>query len=125
MHIKKIIILLLIIGGLFVGHSLQAKPPIFLYNYNEAIKVSQELNQPMIVIFSADWCSYCVKLKKHISNNLAKFEDTTICIIDIDQDKATAQKYGVSKIPRSIFLNRQGKKTKDITGYFNVDSLGK
>ena len=125
MHIKRIIVLSTIIGGLFMGNILYAKPPIFIKNYNEAVKVSQEFNQPLILIFSADWCAYCVRLKKDISKNLDKFDDTTICIIDIDDQPEIAKKYNATKIPKSIFFDKQGKKIREITGYFDVKSLKK
>lgn len=122
MHIK-ILLLFAIIGGLFIGSSLYARPPIFFENYKEALKVSHDLDQQLVIVFSADWCGYCVKLKKAISNNLDKFEDTTICIVDVDKHPDIAAKYKVSKIPDTIFLDKNGKQLDRKAGYFDPQTL--
>ena len=86
MHIKNILILFTILGGLFMGNSLYAKPPIFLHNYKEAVEICKDLKQPMILIFSAEWCGPCKKLKQDISKYSDKFKDTTIVILDITKN---------------------------------------
>lgn len=125
MHMKNIIILFCLLVGLSVGDTLYAKPPIFMDNYTEALKVSKDLNQPLILIFSADWCIYCKKLQKDISDRLDKFQDTTICMIDIDRNREMSKKYKVKTIPKTIVFDSSQKKIKEINGYFDVDILGK
>jgi len=122
---RNIIVLLCLLVGLSVGDSLYAKPPIFMDNYTEALKVSKDFNQPIILIFSADWCIYCTKLHKDISNRLDKFQDTTICIIDIDKNREISKKYKVKTIPKTIVFDSNQKIISEINGYFNVDILGK
>lgn len=122
MHIKNIL-LFLFFTVLASGGIINAKPPVFLNNYNESVKVSKELNQPLILIFSADWCRYCVQLKKDISNHVDQFPNTTICIVDIDTNKNVSKKYRVKKIPKTIVFNRQGKKIKEFDGYIDFRLL--
>jgi len=121
MHIKKT--LLLFTAVLFIGGNLYAKPPIFLDNYSQAVKISKELDHSLIVLFSADWCVYCKKLKKDISDNLDKFEDTTICIVDIDKNPELAKKYKVRSIPKTIVFDKIGNAVKEFKGYINIDLL--
>lgn len=102
---------------------LLANPPVFVDNYTEAQKISEQLKQPMILIFSADWCKYCIKLKKDITQNIDKFENTTIAIVDIEKYPKVARKYKVTNIPRSIFFDKEGRKIKDTTGYSNIDNF--
>jgi len=122
MHIKKALLSIIFIV-MFLGGIANAKPPIFLEDYNQAIKISKELNQPLILLFSADWCVYCVKLKKDISNNMGRFEDTTICIVDIDKDKNLSKKYGVRSIPRTLVFDNKGNKIKEFKGYIDFNLL--
>lgn len=123
MHIKNILLLFLLSTVLFSGGMTYAKPPVFLDNYNESVQVSKQLNQPLILIFSADWCVYCKKLKKDISDNLDRFEDTTICIVDINENPELAKKYKVRSIPRTLVFNKEKRLTQDYKGYIDFHLL--
>lgn len=118
---KKILMILFLLTSSIT----LANPPAFMQNYDDAMSVSKELHQPSILIFTAEWCLPCKKLKKDLSKYAAKFEDTTIAIIDIDKYPELANKYQVKTIPRSIFFNAKGEKIKDITGYSNIEQFKK
>ena len=122
MHIKKALLSIIFIV-MFLGGIANAKPPIFLEDYNQAIKISKELNQPLILLFSADWCVYCVKLKKDISDNVDQFENTTICIVNIDKNPELAKKYKVRSIPRTLVFNKEKRLMKDYKGYIDFNLL--
>ena len=101
-----------------------ANPPIFKTDYKEAVKVSTALKQDLILIFTASWCGPCNNLKKDLTKYSDLFKDTTICIIDIDKDPNLAGKYGVNKVPYSIFYSK-GKEIKRVTGYSTMDKYRK
>jgi len=101
-----------------------ANPPIFKTDYKEAVKVSAALDQDLILIFTASWCNPCKNLKKDLTQYSDLFKDTTICIIDIDKDPKLAGKYGVNKVPYSIFYSK-GKEIKRVTGYSSMDKYRK
>tara|TARA_R110000868_G_scaffold198514_13_gene445004 strand:+ start:241 stop:600 length:360 start_codon:yes stop_codon:yes gene_type:complete len=101
-----------------------ANPPIFNSNYNDAVAVSKALDQDLILIFTASWCGPCKNLKKDLTKYSDLFKDTTICIIDIDKDRQLAGKYGVSKVPYSIFFS-EGKRIKSVVGYSNMGKFRK
>ena len=101
-----------------------ANPPIFKTDYKEAVKVSTALEQDLILIFTASWCGPCKNLKKDLTKYSDLFKDTTICIIDIDKDPNLAGKYGVNKVPYSIFYSK-GKEIKRVTGYSSMDKYRK
>ena len=101
-----------------------ANPPIFKTDYKEAVKVSTALEQDLILIFTASWCGPCKNLKKDLTKYSDLFKDTTICIIDIDKDPKLAGKYGVNKVPYSIFYSK-GKEIKRVTGYSTMDKYRK
>ena len=104
--------------------ALYANPPIFKTDYKDAVKVSNALDQDLILIFTASWCGPCKNLKNDLTKYSDLFKDTTICIIDIDKDPKLAGKYGVNKVPYSIFYSK-GKEIKRITGYSNMDKYRK
>ena len=101
-----------------------ANPPIFKTDYKEAVKVSTALEQDLILIFTASWCGPCKNLKKDLTKHSDLFKDTTICIIDIDKDPKLAGRYGVNKVPYSIFYSK-GKEIKRVTGYSSMDKYRK
>ena len=101
-----------------------ANPPIFKTDYKEAVKVSTALEQDLILIFTASWCGPCKNLKKDLTKYSELFKDTTICIIDIDKDPRLAGKYGVNKVPYSIFYSK-GKEIKRVTGYSTMEKYRK
>ena len=101
-----------------------AHPPIFQSDYKSAKEISASLDQDMILIFTASWCGPCNNLKKDLTKYSDLFENTTICIIDIDKDPKIAREYGVNKVPYSIFYSK-GKQVRRLTGYSNMSKYRK
>lgn len=98
---------------------LYANPPIFTDSLDDAKKISNDLKMPIITIVSADWCHYCVKLEKSISENLDVFDNYIIVKLDFDQNKEYVEKYKIKKIPTVIY------KDKKYVGVSNIDTLKK
>ena len=61
-----------------------------------------------LVIVSAEWCSPCQQLKQFIQNNKQEIY-FDIEYIDFDQDKETALKLKVNKVPSSFIFDDNGK----------------
>jgi thioredoxin 1 len=95
-----------------------ANPPIFTTNYNEGIELSQELNHDCIIVFGADWCSYCVKQKKEIWGKLGKFENLVVIQVDIDKNPDIANKFNIKKLPTTIYM-KNNKVINTKLGYKN------
>lgn len=87
-------------------------------NLDDAIALSESTNQPIVLIFGAKWCPYCVELKKHInSGNFTKELDTKIvCYIDVDQHKDVKKEYGVKTLPDTRYLVDKKEKSQ-LIGY--------
>jgi len=62
---------------------------------------------PVLVDFFAEWCAPC-KAQAPILKQLAKEFDGKVRIlkIDVDNNKAVAQKYGIRSIPTLIFFRK-------------------
>ena len=104
--------------------TLMANPPVFKTNYKDAVAISKALDQDLILVFTASWCGPCKNLKKDLAKYSNLFKDTTICIIDIDKDPKLAGRYGVNKVPYSIFYSK-GKEIKRVTGYSSMTKYRK
>ncbi len=94
----------------------KAEGPILVFNYEDAIyeQAIQEKNKNVLLIFGADWCPSCVRLKKDLLK--LDLHDYIICQIDVDQRRDLAKKYNVNRYPTSIIINNKEEKSK-IVGY--------
>lgn len=92
--------------------------PIIIYgDYDGAVALSKESNKPLLLIFGADWCGYCTKLKKDILvDNSTQLYIT--CVIDTDLDKSLSKKFKVRSLPTSIIVEDEVEKRRK-TGYKN------
>lgn len=61
-----------------------------------------------ILKFTAVWCGPCKRFAPIYEETSKKFSDVRFETIDIDQDKATADKYQVQAIPHLVFLDSSG-----------------
>lgn len=43
--------------------------------------------------------------------------------INVDKDRATAQKYGITSLPTILFLNSKGDKVHEFIGYKTPDQM--
>jgi thiol-disulfide isomerase/thioredoxin len=91
-----------------------AKPPVFTKEFAVAEKVSKDLNIPVFIIVSADWCLYCNQLDEQISDNLKLFDDIIILKIDFDKNAEFVKENKIKKLPTIIYQNKQYIGKQDI-----------
>ena len=84
-------------------------------NYDIAVSISKEENKPLLLIFSADWCDYCTKLKTEILTT-NKTSDYVTCVIDVDNNKDLAKKFKAKSLPTSIIVENDAE-IKRKTGF--------
>lgn len=88
----------------------------------EAEKLSQSTGQPLLLIFGADYCVYCNKLKTDILKKEVgpSIDSFIVCYIDLENNPAYRKKYNLSTIPDSrIIVN--GKQVSRMQGYSRSD----
>lgn len=90
----------------------------------EAHKTAKEENKPMLVVFGADWCTFCKKLEKETLNTpqMAKYinENYVPVHLDADKDKKIAEILQVGNLPCSVILSPTADQLARIEGYFTV-----
>ena len=98
-----------------------------IFDIND-IKIAQEhaekTNTKLILVFTADWCKYCVYLHDEIEENIELVNTKyTVCYVDYDSNKNLVSRYKVGPIPTSIILD--GDVYKKIVGFSNFNNYSR
>lgn len=99
------------------------KPPIepelrtniFYDECEKANKLSKQLNKPLVLIFVASWCPYCKDLKKDLLH-IKQFNNAVVCILDIEKNSKTVEKYSIKILPTSVIV-KADKEQSRYSGY--------
>jgi len=96
-------------------------------NYTETIEFAKRNNKQVLLIFGAEWCQWCKKMKSETLNNSSvqsKMSAYVYYYVDTDKEKDIAKKYKVSGIPYYAIINptnesivRQGNGFKSSTEF--------
>lgn len=83
----------------------------WLSDWDQAMSLAKATHKIVMVDFMASWCGPCKALDKQSFHTEAFKQETKNIIlvkIDIDQQPALAQKYGVEAIPNVQFIDEKG-----------------
>ena len=95
---------------------------------NQSSQAIAAVNKPQVIKFAAQMCLDCTKQKKIFEKIVPEFQKN-IDFIYIDaqsKDKKTQnliQKYNISVVPTTIFLNGKGEVVKKVKGLITEDKL--
>ena len=79
----------------------------------------------MLVDFWAEWCAPCRMLAPTVDAIADKFAETTgVVKLNVDDNTATAQRYGIKGIPTLILFNH-GKEVERVVGATSKDSISR
>lgn len=91
----------------------------FHHTIDEA-RHATKIEQPVVLVFGASWCSWCHKLE---NDTLTDPKVATVAgqfawvKIDIDHDHELAARYGVEGVPVTVVLDKQGHVLGKTAGY--------
>lgn len=82
---------------------------------------ARQQDRPMLVVFGADWCTYCRKMEQTTlaDQALSKYiNDSFIPVhLDLDHDARVAEILEVERIPCSVMLSPNADLLGRVTGY--------
>src|SRR3954465_2588370 len=84
-----------------------------------------QANKPVLVDFWAEWCAPCRMLAPTIDAIAEHFgENASVVKVNVDENTATAQRYGIKGIP-TLILFRGGKEMERVVGATGKESISK
>jgi thioredoxin-related protein len=88
----------------------------------EARAISLRENRPLLVMFSADWCTFCHKLERQALSDpeLVAYVNARFIPVklDVEEHKRIAAILEVESLPATVILSPKADLLGTITGYF-------
>ncbi|MBN1621265.1 MAG: thioredoxin family protein [Endomicrobiales bacterium] len=104
----------------------------WVYDLSEGLEAAKNSNKPLMVDFTAGWCSWCKKLDREVFSNpdVSEIAKNFVNVkVDTDKFPDDARKYRVRGLPTILFLNSEGNVIQQIVGYrdsdYFVDTMSK
>lgn len=97
-----------------------ADQAIYVDTLEDAIAMSEDTNKDVLLIFGAEWCGACGKLKTDLLNNPQMSDNLIICYVNIDKNQNLATEYRVRTIPHYILIRNKIEIKKE-KGYINPE----
>lgn len=76
----------------------------------------------VLVDFYADWCGPCKMIAPVLEQIAAESDDFKIVKVNVDENMAVAQQYGVRAIP-TLFVMKDGQVAAQKAGFMPKDAL--
>ena len=89
-------------------------------NFNQEVLNS---DKPVLMDFWAPWCGYCQKLTPVIDELAGEIADKAKVVkVNVDQNRALAQKYGVMSLP-TMLLFKNGEQVEKLMGFMPKSAI--
>ena len=101
-------------------------------DYPTALAQAKMEKKLVMVDLYTDWCSWCKKLDRDVYANGTVAEKLTksFVVVKVNPEKSTggrelAKKFGTHGYPHIVFVNGNGDKVSEISGYLSPDDFMK
>lgn len=117
-----------ILGVTLVAATALADSVKWATDYDKALAQAKSEKKLVMVDVYTDWCGWCKKLDKDVYSNAKVSEklskDFVACKINPEksaQNRKLADKFGTRGYPHIVFVDGDGKKVYEISGYIPAD----
>lgn len=125
---------LLFITFIFTNKSIAQKQTLFVdKNYEDVIQLSKAQNKPIVIMFYANWCVHCNKMKNEVfldQNVINFYTDSFICMaIDSESQEGISlitkfkPKFKVKSFPTFAFIDSNENLLYCSSGEFKSDTF--
>ena len=100
--------------------------PIKANNWDEAVTQAGRYGMPIYILFGADWCSWCKKMKSETipsSQVQDVLKNYVYLEVNTDRNKDLAKKFGVRALPSNAISNVNGDNLKFKQGYASASEF--
>ncbi|MEZ4389056.1 MAG: thioredoxin family protein [Candidatus Krumholzibacteriia bacterium] len=98
-------------------------------SHAEALPEAARTGKPVIIHFTADWCSWCTKMKKETYTDPAvarlMTEDFITAMVDSDDNPLLNWIYGVQSLPTIWIVDSDGQGITKIAGFRDARAFAK
>jgi thiol:disulfide interchange protein len=101
-------------------------PARFGTDFAAALAEAERLHKPLVVYFTADWCTYCRQLRREVLDR-PEFQaaaERFVCVqVDADREAALCEQYRVRAYPTLVLANPGGTAIERIVGLTTPTAL--
>lgn len=91
----------------------------FIRGYSDGYQRAQQENKPMLVFFTAQWCSFCHQMEAEAftDGQVVHLATQFVCIlVDADRESKVCEEFRVRGYPTIQFLSARGVPLNRLTG---------
>lgn len=95
-------------------------------DYLKAIKMSGETGKPVLVFFTADWCTWCQKMKKDVLTEdsvKVAMKNYIYVVVNADKQRHIARKFKITGLPSYLITNCDQTELKLGSGFANTEKF--
>jgi thiol:disulfide interchange protein DsbD len=125
----------LVVAAVLVGTWVMSGPGVTWQTYSEALRAeAKDSGRPMVIDFSAAWCSPCLAMDRITFHDPAVVELTATNAVMVKVDltrrddpihESLIQEFGVKGVPTIVFLDGAGNERRDLRAmnYLSADQF--
>jgi thiol-disulfide isomerase/thioredoxin len=98
----------------------------WFHNFDEAQNAAKATGKLIMIDFMASWCGPCKMMDQQVFQSAGfkdKAVDFVLCKIDVDEQPALAQRFGITAMPTVKFVNEKGNVVHEFVGYGGPDQV--